>query len=1006
MPALNPTQLGYLRDSHPHKAAINLSVIVPDTVYVGTITGSPDRGDIDITMVDVSGNIANVEEGMTIWVGEDPGGKEITKRRLRARAGQVLTVDEAPVIWQDGWHFTVVNYYELWSKFPYITGVDGAYTFYKDKDVVYTDENEYPPPVAIMGAHQVGNLTGATIVFDLDGSDSYAITPAASISTYLWECSSGIIDNAAVAVTTITFNAAGTYVVKFTITDSNGKSQITRRIIRVHTAADPPYYDFELRASLSGSWSKGGWDTGFTVRGTADQDEFPDGSLVILWADQYYDTTEVSISGDNILFIGYLEGETITKEFDTGSVSFDAYTIQGRMENCNMYSVSLTVVTGSPATWNEYIDNLTVARACHHYWKYHSTLFGVADVYLPTDNTLTMVAQDFEEGSLYSAVDSFTMEHGIFAHVCSDKKSVIRVVGDIQLLSASDRGLATVVMTLADTDRTGEVDVELLRNSQMRTKTVELGGIDHDKNPYLSQAPGIVPEPFGSDTISFNGLVLEDQDHANYLSGRIWGVSNMVIPEIRMPMAGNYSFMDIALQEWYIFSLAAAANKRGIILDAINMVLRDISIDVDVVNGVLSVNVVFEPEADAYDGVTIIPGEYNPPDYPDPPDPDVEWGGLPIPPGIETEGICPVFVIEGDTGVFYNPNALDDTSRWYKMMDGMPEYLHDSVKLIFVDSRFDVDPYVINVYALTSNNVANNTGYRIYRALDVFNRPPRWYLMQELAPYVDANTFFEYYLALSTNALFPDNGMSFTAGLSGTLDTDYPQRMMQSKTRFASLNNGYTHITGQTFAGMVNVTYNEFTDTALTTFSTHDDPYGSGINYVRAWRTINNGASLNAQWSAAIVSDFIKPYHSRANNVIYMYMFSEVYVPVSYINRVYKSIDDGISFSQVYNATAFDIGGTLPQRIGVSDDPNYVMFYIQGSIIRSSNGGSVWTTLSNAGTTFLRKTSISPLHWFMGAAGSLYFTKDFGDNWTALTKEGFDDTAVTISQLETLVRIK
>lgn len=642
MEVLTGAELGHLRDGHPHKISGYLTVIIPEVVYCGQVTGSPDRGDVNIAVSDVSGDITEVQEGQTVYVGTACGEYDISKRRLRSRTGNVLTLDESPLIWSEDWYLTVVDSWELWAVFPYISGGDD-FTFYKDLDIEYDDQNQYPPPVAIAGNHKVGYLSGDSIEFDLDASESYAITPGATISSYSWECDGGSIDDDTAATTTITFTTAGTYHLKLTVTDSEGKTQSTRRVIRVHDDDDPPYYDFELEGSIHGDWDGGGWDVSFNVYENADKDDIPDGALVILWYEQYYDDEEVYIGDNgNILFAGYVVEETVTKDVDVGSVKFMAATINEKLDNTNMFSVTLSAVEGAPDSWVEYRSALTVARAVHHYWRWHSTLFDITDVFLPMDNTLTMVAQDFEVGTLYDVIDTFVTEHGIFAHVCCTKDGTVHVKEDIQMLSEADRDAVTTILDITESDRLGDTDVEVLRRAQKETYLIEVGGMNGDGDPFLSQAPGLVPEPVGRDTLSFNGVVLEDQSHANYLSGRLYGIANDEYEEIRVPFAGNYSFIDVIPQYWYTLDVDPGDTKRGISIDR-NLVPRDIDMDVDLINGVIKIDVVFEPEAESYDGVAMnVPT--TPPIVIDPPElPEVPPWSMP----------SPIFITPSEDPYFY-----------------------------------------------------------------------------------------------------------------------------------------------------------------------------------------------------------------------------------------------------------------------------------------------------------------------------------------------------------------
>lgn len=650
MPALTAQELIYLRSTHPHKIIPYLSVLVPSTVYCGTVDGAHDKGAREITVVDVSGNIANIEEGMTVYVGTACGDYSISKRRFRSRAGQVLTLDENSVEWQAGDFITVMKTWELWPAFPRIDPT--TYVFYKDYDVTYVDQNEEPPPVAIAGCHKAGFLESGTIIFTLDASDSYAIASGASISTYLWECDGGAIANANIAETTIQFNAAGTYTLKLTVTDDNGKSQVTRRVIFVHdrTGSDAPYLDFVVD-TIHGSWESGGWDMSISILGDADFDDFPEGTLVVLWAETWYGSTEVSIGpAGNILFAGYIREESVRKELDTGNISFQADTIHKLLDNTKQFSVSLEY-NSSPTTWYQYA-NLTVARAVHHLWRWHSTLFGIVDVLLPVgDTTLLYAVDDFEDGTLYSMVETFAREHGIFAHICCTKCGQVHLEIEANILEDADRaGLATT-FTMIDSDRYAEdTDVEIVRDPIERVSYIMVSGTSYDGTtsaPICAHAPGDAPNPHG-DVVTFDRLVLDDQADANYIAGKLLKIANNEIIEIRIPLAGNYfQAIDLVPQEFIVLNLAAGDTKRGVVLSDAKYIPRDVSANLFMADGTILPTLVLEPEiVDGVDGefwqcvgdpAYVQPDPFNPvlPPLPDPPFP--VFPGIPVPP-------IPVFV--------------------------------------------------------------------------------------------------------------------------------------------------------------------------------------------------------------------------------------------------------------------------------------------------------------------------------------------------------------------------
>lgn len=613
-----------LRNGHPHKERFYISVLRPTMVYEGTITfaSNPQRGDRSITVSDDDGDITDIQVGQTLYVYDTNVDAEpilISKRRVRARVGQVITVDENNVPWVPYMTIKVVNNWELWSVFPYIDPV--TLVFYKDRDVVYTDENTKISPVAIIDCFRAKFLSGTSVTFPLDGSRSYAMAVGATITSYAWECDGGTIANAAIATTSITFTTTGQYWLKLTVTDSNAKTQTLRFPIFVHsrTGVDAPYTSFEL-SDVSTSWNNGGANCSIDITGVGTEDEFPDESLLIIWSEQFYNGEERYISDNgNIVLLGYIQAETVKRDIDTGSVSLRIGSITELMKTRKMTSVSLEE-SAEVATWYRFSANtLTVARCVHHLLRWHSTLLNIANVFLPTSNILTLTAcDDFENGTLYDMVRQFTYDNGIFANVCSSLNGNIHVEEDIML--ADLQSVPVPAMVILGEDRIAETDIEFV----LRTENVSLvyvSGIGKDADgkyvPLISACPGEIPDTFGESDAQFERQVLEDQEQANTLSGKLFAKLNSSMSEIRVELAGNYPVDVVPQNMWHLYD---SDNKRLYLYSYREYVIRDISFNVDTTSGTRRATIAMEPEEQAQiGGITVDIPDRDPNQDPDEP---------------------------------------------------------------------------------------------------------------------------------------------------------------------------------------------------------------------------------------------------------------------------------------------------------------------------------------------------------------------------------------------------
>lgn len=635
--------LEYLRDNHPHRTSLYMSVYVPGTVYVCTVNGDHDRGSALISVNSLSGDINDIEAGMTAIVGTGVTNSLGNRRRVRSiAAGPYLRFDDNEDIWEDGTIIVVLRIHELWPVYPKY--VESANTFFKDGDVSYNDENEFPPPVAIVtNNHNVILKTGAIATEFLDGSDSYTIAPGATISGYLWESSAGSLSTPTSASTFVTFNT--TYKdgveIKLTVTDSNGNTQTTYRYLFVvdldGTSLQAPYTDFALTAPLTGSFSSGGWKTTITLYGDASSNILPDftyNTLIILWQRVLYNTSEHVVDDrSKTILVGYVLSESVAYDAKTQTTTFEVATIDSMMQNrSNMFSVSLEDVS-SPSDWYQY-KNLTLGRAVHHFWKYHSTLLDITNVFIGSLTEPKMYAtDDFQGTNLYNNVQTFTAEHGNFSHVLCDKHGQVHLEKNINMMDATDRDAVEEAMTLTAYDiRENPV---LVRRRVRSSFIVLADGVSYNGSaytPHIAKAPGETPYVDGASATVLSRLAVNDQDEINMYAGRKAAIENDILDELRLNLAGNYSFIDIVPQRWFLHSLSSSENNRGIEYTNDRFIPRTISLTHDASTGVMQTNVIFEHEAEGADGITgdwptDIPTVTPPPDPPDPPTPPTPTSG-------------------------------------------------------------------------------------------------------------------------------------------------------------------------------------------------------------------------------------------------------------------------------------------------------------------------------------------------------------------------------------------
>jgi len=657
-----------------HKAEFALFVHKPASMLVARLNDAAiTRGERSIDYDGGTGTAANfaiiaANPGMPLWVSDatngEAGAKEVGVVRVRSIVGDetsgTITVAENAIDWSDNDYLTIKFDFPLFPVWPYLTTDTSTWRKDGPEGDLYSDENEEPPPVVIMGPHRAGALTAGSLALSLDCSDSYGIGLNTTISSQAWVFyGTGTFDDDTSDTPTLTITAAnpdGDWL-KCTVTDSNGKTQASYRLIFTTDANNEAYTDFEV-SGLSGNWQSGGWRLSMEVHGDAALSDFPDNAIVLLWHIAIYGSTTQYIGGPTgakgVLFAGYLRSDTLQQDWNTGSVSFDATTIQALLNKHMMFSVALEAHR-DPDVWYKYLYNaLSAARAVHHLWRYQSTLFEIADVFLPTSNTLLMKAcDDFIRQTLYAQANTFAEQHGIQAHVACNKQGQLYIEENANYLDSTDRDALTTITELTSEDWTV---LTIVRQIEKQVAMVNLSGFGFDgvtATPLVAKAPGDVPEDEGLQSISTTRQILDDQTQANELAGRVLAVANNEYPEVRVPFHGHYGGVtDLVPQEWYTITIGAGDTPRDLVWTDKKMVCRSSTIKIDAANGFISADAVMETEAEGPDGIT---GDY-PTDVPD----DVTPPAPTWPPDPATSMLTGALLSFGYDGCWYRPPESTD----------------------------------------------------------------------------------------------------------------------------------------------------------------------------------------------------------------------------------------------------------------------------------------------------------------------------------------------------------
>ncbi|MDH5182482.1 MAG: hypothetical protein OEX12_01210 [Gammaproteobacteria bacterium] len=587
---------------------------------VNHVLFSPQFGDRTIAYHrGVPSDFSNVQSGVTVLLGTSAFNDDRGRLRLKSFTGVgiwgTLTFPENTVDWTKVTHVTIIHAYEMHGIKPYISEQSGV--FFKDKDVLYTDQNSQRDPVAIMDGHKTGFLEGGSCVFNVDYSNSYGMVDGASIISYTTETfpSDGVTVNvsASTGVGYISFTQAGQYWVKLTVTDNFGKTQVTRRMYFVHERAPNsehyPFTEFEI-TSLRGDWKGKDWEV--SINGEIPSDAAP-GALFVIWAETSFNgvKTIVSEENSNILFVGYLDDEKIVKR-KTGKMSasrtiLSPVAVMGRIP---MFAVAIQDAQ-APNTWWQ-LKDLTASRAVWHALKFHSTALETVDVEGLNSSTLPVQAiDDMAEGQLWEQL-TFTERYGEFASLACNKRGILRYVFNAQYMTDDERDALPDHHTVELDDMVEKLSI--VRIKETKTAYVRAAGASYSfstrkSTPYISEAPGEIPHYRGSSKRLLERLIFQDQNHANIISGRAIAIDNNEYPRVSLTFAGNWAgWLDIDNQSrwWRINADSDTLEGRADLAD-VRFLLR--GVDISVQNGSIKTTAHFEGEAIGPPGITVpIPG--------------------------------------------------------------------------------------------------------------------------------------------------------------------------------------------------------------------------------------------------------------------------------------------------------------------------------------------------------------------------------------------------------------
>jgi len=709
--AISAANLAKMRG--PQWQNLYLAVDVPPTIWTGRVNGAHSQGAYDITFDGgaLSGS-AQPSHHFEVWFGSSAGAKDRGVTRIRngtlptwAVASGTLRIASNDMSLSNDDYITIKQNILPMSILP---SIDGAY---EDEDKAYTDENEEQHPLARIGPPACGFLSSGihTVSF---WSDDVAIASGASLSSYAWTFAGGLPTSSAIAGTAVTpipvtYNSAGRKWVTHTVTDDNGKTHTRYTTVHVYDKdSSPPIVDFTVEG-LTGDRDNGSWRCTIRVHESCTEGEFPDLAQVILFTEQYWDGTQTDIGygwthRENIVFVGYIVGDSVRKDPYDSSVTFEAVGICELAKQITCWGASLK--DKATATWHQ-IPDMTLNLAAFHITTEHTTFDHIADVYLSLD-TITMKYIDIGEGPYYDHMKTQIGEAGR-ALLMSNAKGQIYYEPNAQLALTADRP-STELWTLTTADWREGIDLGPEHNGVYQCCQVDFISFYYDGNdPKVrgSLAPGR-QWPTGS-VQKVTGVRADSQADTNEYAGVFEQNYNNPFTAVILPMHGYYPVLDIAPQAYIKVTLSSGDTIRGLVWSAVRHVIKTVTHTWVPEGGYFLTDATVDQEVGSYTGTTNdIPTED--PD-PDPPNPDP----VPDPPGPSTS--VGVLLISQDK-LALSVNFFDDeTTEW-------------------TDITNEMEGDLLYKVVVGSNQQAYcTTDAGVYYCSNILATPPTWTVLKSLA---------------------------------------------------------------------------------------------------------------------------------------------------------------------------------------------------------------------------------------------------------------------------------
>ncbi len=591
-----------------------LAIQTPQVIYSARINQTfTDLNTVaELTYDTGSGTLANVLEGMTLYIGSSAGARDKGIVRIRkVPTSLLLYIAETSVNdvqFSNNDYLTVVN---LMPPYPRDLRVPGGVP-HMDFDLQFgTIAANLPMPI-LGPIAAVINLEldpcGNYIPFDFtppDPSESFSAFDADVVS-FLFSCP-GAASTAGLATTTPTFtiDTPGEYRWSCMVSDENGLRQIGYRWLFVNP--ENPIYNAE---DPEGDTDSGQFSFEVEAYQGVTVDDIPERAMVVMYEIGYYDQAEETLGPiegyENVKCVGWIEDESIEKDPETGLVRFRVQGPAFWLEQIRAFPFGVVDVSGSPTSWIE-IKELTVDKGLSRLLTWYTNAAQIMDCRL-TGNTNRVQSVIGAGSTLWEQITSIGRNY-LFANPVCNQFGQLFIEVDSRFISSVDRDALPVIMDIEASDIVrGSLVIE--RRTIGKKSMIELGGIGPFDGsivqPYFSRAPGDAPKIYGPMDAP-TAYIFNDQDDCNFKAGCMLAIENNEYDSISFELAHNNPFISIAPAQYLTMTIQAGETPRGVELLDVRLIPRRISPKRDRDTGAVQMAITCEVDVIGVSGQTYYP---------------------------------------------------------------------------------------------------------------------------------------------------------------------------------------------------------------------------------------------------------------------------------------------------------------------------------------------------------------------------------------------------------------